>query len=118
MWAIEVLKDLSGKWKTQQQKYLSLLLEEKWVSVDTLLASLIDIATNACKTTPIGELVDDYKTRLTAVKLLLELSWDYTPAKQNVSVNLWFANMFYWNKEDGGTIIQAGQADEEWGWVY
>lgn len=97
---IRVLDELSRKRKTQQQQYLSVLLDEKGSDVSELLDGLIVIATQATKPTPTGDVTEDYKTRLSATKLLLELRGDYTPSKANMSVNLWFSSLIYGNKDD------------------
>lgn len=108
---LSMLRELSDKRKTQQQQFLTVLLDEKNADIDTLVTDLVDIAKNAVRPTPTWDMVEDYKTRLTATKLLLELRWDYTPSKQSMNVNLGFASLFYWNKKDNNdweTIIQAG----------
>lgn len=109
--SLAMLRELSDKRKTQQQQFLTVLLDEKDADVDTLITDLVYIAKNAERPTPTWDMVDDYKTRLTATKLLLELRWDYTPSKQSMNVNLGFASLFYWNKKDNNdweTVIQAG----------
>lgn len=108
---LALLQWLSDKRKTQQQQYLSVLLDDKNADINSLLTDLVEIAKTAAKPTPTWDIVDDYKTRLAATRLLLELRWDYTPAKANMSVNLWFSSLIYWNKDNDKnnweTIIQA-----------
>lgn len=106
---LSVLSQLSNKSKTQQQTFISKLLAEKHnVTTDSLLWDLVEIATSASRPTPTGEIVDDYKTRLTATKLLLELTGDYTPSRASMNVSLWFWNLIYTNKEnDWENIIQG-----------
>ena len=107
---LAMLRELSDKRKTQQQQFLTVLLDGKDADIDTLITDLVYIAKNAERPTPTWDMVDDYKTKLAATKLLLELRWDYTPSKQSMNVNLGFASLFYWNKKDNNdweTVIQA-----------
>lgn len=98
---IQVLEELSSKGKTQQQQYLTMLLDDAGWQLPDILMDIIDIAKNAMKPTPTGDEIEDYKTRLAASKLLLELRWDYTPSRASMNVNLWFSSLIYQNKGNG-----------------
>lgn len=49
---LAILAALSGKRKTQQQQYISLLLEEKGATLPDILSDIVVIAKTATKPTP------------------------------------------------------------------
>lgn len=79
--------------KSPMQDVISRILEEKGYDINTSLAEVIDIAFHATKESRTWEEQADYKTRLNANKLLLELWWYYTPSSAKVNVNLGLAAM-------------------------
>ena len=103
---LAILAALSGKRKTQQQQYISLLLEEKGATLPDILSDIVIIAKTATKPTPTWEEIEDYKTRLSASKLLLEMSGDYVPSKASMNVSLWFSNLIYWNNNKDEPITE------------
>ena len=70
-----------AKRKTHQQQYISVLMDELGVTSKDLISDLVYIAQNAKTYTRDGDDNPDHKTRLNALKLLLELKGDYTPSK-------------------------------------
>lgn len=76
MWDLRIPQDVQSNF-TWLQAYVQELLKENGASVDTLLADIIDISKNAVTSTPLWDVLPDYKTQMAAKKLLLEMSGMY-----------------------------------------
>ena len=53
------------------------MLSEKGASVESIIGDLVSISKNAQTSTPLGDMIDDYKTQMNAKKLLLEMAGVY-----------------------------------------
>ena len=106
-------KDVSQSF-TGIQTYIQWILRDKGASVENIIGDIVDLSDNATMSTPLGDVIEDPKTRLNAKKLLLELSWIYKQWKWNINMNFDFTSMLYdganrWNNgktEDTPTVIE------------
>lgn len=103
------LNQLAKEWKTSVQQHIEAILGNEFdMDTQDMLWDLVEIARTATRPTPTGEIIEDYKVRLAATKLLLELTGNYTPSKANVNVSFGYMNKIYQKKpQNEWQVIEA-----------
>ena len=70
-------------------------LKDKWLDTDRMVDILIDISENAVAQWPKWEILPDYRTKLQAIKYIMEIT-DIAP-KKAPQVNINMMKIFYWD---------------------
>ncbi len=93
------------QWMSAQQALVTEILKKKGVTLETILWGIIDTAENAERSTPTWDVIEDYKTRLTAYKMLLDLTGVSSKSKSTERPP-WLQNFLF----DDDTIIDEWNA--------
>ena len=70
-------------------------LENKWYNIDKILEELIDVVENAMVQWPKWDILPDHKTRLSAIKFMMEITWTHEKKEKTININ--FMKLFYDN---------------------
>lgn len=96
---------------TWLQNYVQQVLSDNGCSVDEIIKDIADLSKNATTSSPTGDVIDDNKTRLSAKKLLLEMSWVYKQKWMNINFD--FNSVIF----DGQPTLRNNKKDkwiEQW----
>ena len=97
MWELSIPKDIASNF-TWLQAYIQQVLSEKGASVESIIGDLVSISKNAQTSTPLGDMIDDYKTQMNAKKLLLEMAGVYKQ-KWGINMNFDFSALLFNGKD-------------------
>lgn len=87
---LAVLQDDARRHKTPWEVVASKILDNIGGDLETVLSEVYSIALEAETSDPKWFYIPDHKTRLRALKLLLEVRWDLVNKTGKINVNVWF----------------------------
>lgn len=96
--------------KTPEQIQVIQAMQNKWLTMENLVEKIIDVAQNAERSTPTGEVIDDHKTRLAAAKLLFDLAGYVPKAGKQAMVKQGLSSHLFIDEE----TIDGSEDNDEW----